>query len=91
MNARGNNETTALMVLKQTGAEITETVGPNEDEQYPIRKGKIEGDKITAESDNDGHTIRLDLKFVSGRITGEAQMTRDGQSMRAKIDVGRAK
>jgi hypothetical protein len=94
-NATGPNgetkEATALLVLKQTGTDITGTVGPNEDEQFPVRKGKIEGDKITLEADHDGQTIKLDLKFASGRITGEVQMSRDGQSMTAKIDVGRAK
>jgi hypothetical protein len=84
-------EATALFVLKQTGTDITGTVGPNEDEQFPVRKGKIEGDKITLEADNEGQTIKLDLKFANGRITGEVQMSRDGQSMTAKVDVGRAK
>ena len=84
-------ESTALLVLKQSGADITGTVGPNEDEQFPIQKGKIEGDKITLEADHDGHTMKFDLKLVADRITGEAQVSRDGQLMKAKIDVGRAK
>jgi hypothetical protein len=28
-------ESTAVLVLKQTGTDITGTVGPNEDEQFP--------------------------------------------------------
>jgi hypothetical protein len=35
---------TAVLMLKQDGAAITGSVGPNEDEQYPIKTGKIEGD-----------------------------------------------
>jgi len=84
-------ESTALLMLKQSGTDITGTVGPNEDEQFPILKGKIDGDKITLEADHDGHTMKFDLVLAAGRITGEAQMSRDGQTMKAKIDVGRVK
>src|SRR5215469_13184615 len=54
-HANGETEdSTAILVLKQTGTEITGTVGPNEDKQLPIQKGKIEGAKITLEADNQG-------------------------------------
>ena len=85
------NQTTALLMLKQTGAAITGTVGPNEEQQFPIQKGKIEADVITLEADHDGHTMTLDLKLVSGRITGDVRMSRDGQTMKAKLDVSRQK
>jgi hypothetical protein len=65
-------------------------VGPNEDEQFPIQKGKIEGDKITLEVDHEGHMVKLDLKLASDRITGEAQISGEGQSLKGKIDVARA-
>jgi hypothetical protein len=84
-------ESTAVLVLKQTGTDITGTVGPNEDEQFPIQKGKIEGDKLTLEADDKGRTMTFNLVLTAGRITGEAQMSRDGQTMKAKIDVSRAK
>ena len=84
-------ESTAVLVLKQSGADITGTAGPNEDEQFPIQKGKIEGDKITLEVDHEGTPLKMDLVLASGRITGEAQMSREGQTMKAKVDVTRAK
>ena len=84
-------ESTAVLMLKQNGADITGTVGPNEDEQFPIQKGKIEGDKITLQADHDGHTMTFNLVLASERITGEAQMSRGGETMKAKIDVTRAK
>ena len=84
-------ESTAVLMLKQNGADITGTVGPNEDEQFPIQKGKIEGDKITLQADHDGRTMTFNLVLASERITGEAQMSRDGETMKAKIDVTRAK
>jgi hypothetical protein len=84
-------ESTALLVLKQTGPDITGTAGPTEDEQFAIQKGKIEGDKITLEVDHDGHTMKFDLVLTADRLTGEAKVSRDGQDLKAKIDVTRAK
>jgi hypothetical protein len=84
-------EATALLMLKQSGTDITGTVGPNEDEQVAIQKGKIEGEKITLEAEHDGHSIRFDLVLAADRITGEANMSGEGQTAKAKLDVTRAK
>jgi hypothetical protein len=83
---------TAYLVLKQSGSDITGTVGPNEDEQYPIVKGKIEGDKITIEVNHDGHAVKLALVLAEDRITGDANMSGDGgEAATAKLDVKRVK
>jgi len=84
-------DSTALLMLKQTGSEITGSVGPNEGEQHTITKGKIEGDKITLESADGQMTIKFELALVGDRITGDASAARDGQAMKAKLDVTRAK
>jgi hypothetical protein len=82
---------TALLELKQNGTEITGTVGPDEDKRLPIQKGKIEGDKITLEADNEGHLMKFDLVFADGRITGEAQISKDGETRKARLNLSRAK
>lgn len=84
-------ETTALLVLKQTGTEISGTVGPDEGEQVAIQKGKIEGDKITLEAEHEGHSIKFSLVLAADRITGEANMSGEGETRKAKLDVTRAK
>ena len=89
--ADGDKEGTALLILKQSGTDISGTVGPSEDEQFPIQKGKIEGAKITLEADHDGHTMKIDLVLAADRITGEAHMEADGHVLNAKVDVSRAK
>lgn len=87
-----SKDSTALLVLKQNGAEITGSVGPNEDEQFPIQTGKIEGDKITLVAEHDGHTIKFDLVLAADRITGDANMTGDNnETAKAKLDVSRVK
>ena len=84
-------DSTALLKLKQSGADITGTVGPNEDEQSTIQKGRIVGDKITLEAEHEGHTIKFNLVLAGERMTGEANMSGDGETATAKLDVTRVK
>jgi hypothetical protein len=92
-HANGQTEdSTAFLVLKQTGTEIAGTVGPDEDKQLPIQKGKIEGNKITLEADNQGRPLRFALVLSTDHITGEASMPEDdGGIGKAKLDVTRTK
>ena len=82
---------TAVLVLKQTGSDITGSVGPGEGEQHPITKGKIEGDKVTLLVEDDGHTIKLDLVVAGDRITGDVNISHDGETRKGNVDVTRAK
>src|SRR4051794_11736080 len=50
-------ESTTVMMLKQSGSEITGTFGPNESEQAMVVKGKIGGDKITLMAEAEGRTV----------------------------------
>ncbi len=81
----------ALLVLKQTGTEITGTLGPNDDDQKTIQKGKIEGGKIALEVTDGDRTIQFRLVVDGDRMTGDAKATRDGETQTAKLDVTRAK
>jgi hypothetical protein len=82
---------TALLLLKQNGAEVTGSVGPDEGEQHAITKGKIDGDKITLVAEDEGRTIQFNLVVAAERITGDVNMSHDGETRKAKIDVTRAK
>jgi hypothetical protein len=85
------NESTAVLKLKQSGTEITGTVGPNEEEQAAIQKGKIEGNKITMEAEHHGRLIKFDLVVAADRMTGDANLSSEGQTAKAKVDVTRVK
>src|SRR5215813_6844049 len=64
----GSKESTALLLLKQNGTEITGTVGPDEEKRFAIQKGKIEGDKITLEvQGDDNRHMRFDMVFANER------------------------
>ena len=81
-----------VMVLKQTGAELTGTAGPEEGEQYPITNGKVDGGKITLEVQRgEGHVIKFELAIAGDRMKGGANMSANGETRTAKVDVGRAK
>jgi hypothetical protein len=84
-------EGTALLMLKQTGSDITGSVGPEEGEQHTITKGKIEGDKISLLVEEEGRTLKFELVLAGDRITGDASMSHEGQTRQAKLDVTRAK
>ncbi len=84
-------ETTALLMLKQTGSTITGSLGPSEDEQHTITKGKIEGGKISLEAADGNMSIKFELALTGDRITGEATADGEGRTMKAKLDVTRKK
>ena len=79
----------AYMVLTQKGTELTGTVGPNADQQWPILKGKVEGSKVTFEVQSDGPLVKFDLTLADGHLKGEAKAEHDGQTMKAAVDVQR--
>jgi hypothetical protein len=86
------HDSTIVMVLKQKGAEITGTAGPNEEEQFPIANGKVAGEKITMEVLRpEGPSVKFELAIAGDRIKGAANMSNNGETRTAKVDVGRAK
>jgi hypothetical protein len=84
-------ESTAVLVLKQTGSEITGTLGPNEGEQHAITKGSIEGDKMVLLVDAEGRKVKFDLVLAADRITGDVDIAMEGQIAKAKLNVTRSK
>jgi hypothetical protein len=81
----------ALLKLKQTGTEITGSVGPGEEEQHTITKGRIEGNKVTLDVSEDGHELHIILTLAEDTLKGDLNASHDGQQMKAKLDVKRAK
>ena len=69
-------DSTAVLVLKQNGSEITGTVGPSDGERHQITKGKIEGDKVTLESADGGLAIKFDLELDGDRLKGDVNANR---------------
>jgi len=89
-----NDDGTAFAVLKQDGAQLTGTAGPDEDHQWTLEKGAIDGNKVTFEvkSAEDGTIFKCDLVLEGDHLKGPVSaVSPDGQALSAKVDFTRVK
>jgi hypothetical protein len=82
---------TVHLVLKQNGGTITGTAGPNSEQQAPIAKGTITGNKILLEVPVPDGTFKFDVTLEGEHLKGDVTRTSGDQSMKAKMDATRAK
>lgn len=83
---------TAFLNLKQDGGKITGTAGPNEEKQFDIKTGTIEGSKIALEVVmEDGGVLTFDLALADEHIKGDVKGQMGDEKMSAKLDVTRVK
>jgi len=81
-----------VMNLKQTGAALSGTIGPSEEEQHPIVQGKVDGDKVTIEvKRGEQQVVKVELTLTGERLKGVANLTMQDRTATAKIDAVRAK
>jgi opacity protein-like surface antigen len=82
----------ALLVLKQDGAVITGTAGPDENQQFPIQTGKADGNKIVLDVvPTEGTVYHVELVLDGDHMKGDFTAKRDDQTMTAKLDLTRVK
>ncbi len=80
------------LILKQNGIEITGTGGPSDGEQMAISNGKIDGNKVTFEiSHPSGMTMKMSLVLDGDTLKGDVTASRDGQTMKARMELTREK
>lgn len=82
---------TAYVVFQQKGTELTGSGGPDETRQWPILKGKVEGNKITFEVQSDGPLYKVDVMLAGDHIEGDVTVVQDGQTAKAQVDMTRVK
>jgi hypothetical protein len=89
----GRDASNAYLVLKQNGGELTGTAGPDENQQWTISKGKVEGNIITAEVPSpDGPVYKLSMVLEGDHLKGDVTASNpDGGNMTGKIDLTRVK
>lgn len=85
------HDESAYMVFTQKGEDLTGTAGPTADQQWPIVKGKVKGDKVTFDVQSDNALIHIELTFKDGHLKGEAHAEQDGRALSAVIDLERVK
>ena len=83
---------TAYASLTQKGNEITGTAGPSAEQQFPIKKGSIAGNKLTLEVQADEGVFNVVLTVTGDHMMGEVT-GQDGQGNKliAKLDLKREK
>lgn len=83
----------AMAVLKQDGTTITGTIGPSETEQFKIKTGGIDGNRIHIEIEpTEGpHLVVLELTLDGDRLTGEAKGETEEGKFTAKLNLNRQK
>lgn len=86
-----DQQDTAFVILQQKGTELTGSGGPDESRQWPILKGKVEGNKITFEVQSDGPLYKVECMLVGDHIKGDVTVVQEGQTAKAKVDVTRVK
>ena len=82
---------TAYMDLKEKKGEVTGTAGPAMEKQWTLRKGKLDGQKLTFEvPTDDGKLLIFDLTFDGASIQGTcAGKENNGEEMSAKVNLKR--
>jgi hypothetical protein len=86
------NPVSAMLILKQSGTAVTGTAGPDEERQWAIEKGKIDGNNVMIEGrDANGNLFKLALALTGDQLKGAIERSQDGETMQAKIEVTRAK
>jgi hypothetical protein len=91
-NSEGQTEAdTAYMDLKEAGGTVTGTAGPNSEKQWSLRKGKLDGQKLTFEvAMDDGGLLAFELTFDGTSIQGKCTGTGGGgEKMSAKVNLKR--
>lgn len=87
-----NHSEPAYLILKQDGASLTGTAGPNEEKQMPIRNGKVDGDKVTFEVALEHGSISFSLLIAEDSMTGDMSAPEKEEGPRsAKLSVKRVK
>jgi hypothetical protein len=88
----GQDAGNAYLVLKQSGTTLTGTAGPDENQQWPISSGKIEGNKLSGQvTSPDGATYKFTLTLDGEHIKGPVEANAGGQTIKGMLDVTRAK
>jgi hypothetical protein len=85
-----------VMNLVHKGAELTGTAGPNDQQQWKILNGKVDGNKISFDvpggGDNQGGPLlKFAMNYADGHLKGDVNVDMGDKKLTAKIDTTRVK
>jgi hypothetical protein len=75
--SQGEKQESAHVILKQTGSELSGSIGPSAERQQAINKGAVvtskDGTVVTFDTGRPGHVIAFELKLADGTLKGTAR------------------
>ncbi len=80
-----------LFILKQDGNKLTGSGGPDQSEQYPLERGKVDGDRISFEITTGEWKFIYDLKTIAADMTGDLELKGMNDRRTAKVSLKKMK
>ena len=80
---------TIHLVLKQEGPKLTGTAGPSADQQWPIDKGIVTGNKATLELPAMQRVFKFEIALEAEHLKGDVTLTGGGEPIKATMDATR--
>ena len=86
----GDHDVPQLLLLKEDGAKLTGTGGPDATERYPISNGQVNGDRVTFELTTGDWKFFYDLKNAGLQMSGKLLLKSANDSRTAEVTLKKA-
>jgi hypothetical protein len=86
----GDHDVPQLLLLKEDGARLTGTGGPDATERYPISHGQVNGDRVTFELTTGDWKFFYDLKNSGLQMSGKLVLKSANDSRSAEVTLKKA-
>lgn len=87
----GDHDVPQVLILKQNGAKLSGSGGPDDAEQYPLENGTIDGDQAKFQITSGEWKFSYNLKITAGSMSGELELTSVNDRRTAKVTLTKAK
>ena len=79
-----------LLILKAAGPEVTGTIGPNEDRQFPLEDARLDGARLTCRFKGPhGAAFHLELRLEGGALKGSGTRSAGGETETSTLELKR--
>jgi hypothetical protein len=83
---------TVLLLLKISGSEVTGSIGPRDERQFPIENGRLDGGKLTFQLKGpEGATFQVELALDGDGLKGSGTRSLNGETQTSTLDLKRAR
>ena len=83
----GTWDQTAVLILKQSGDDVTGTIGESEEQRLPLKKGRMSGNVLTIEMET--NPVAFSLKMEGNKLTGDILDAQDHTTILGQADLTR--